>query len=110
MARRDRNRSERFSDDEWDRGADRRSPRRQERDRRKEHRRRDRHSARAAALPVDEFAPALPIAVPVARVCGNCREWYPHDTGGRGDCGHPGSGFSFPWADTPACDFFAARR
>lgn len=44
--------------------------------------------------------------VPPARTCGFCREWFPHPEGGRGNCAHPGSGFLFPWADTPACPFF----
>lgn len=59
-------------------------------------------------------APVLPVRLApepaAARTCGDCREWFAHEEGGRGDCGHPGSGFSFPWSDTPACPFFARRR
>lgn len=44
-----------------------------------------------------------------SRVCGNCREWLDLD-GGRGRCLHPGSGFMYPYADTPGCDFFSATR
>lgn len=42
--------------------------------------------------------------------CGNCREFIEDQEGGRGSCLHPGSGISFPWTDTAACDFFARRR
>jgi hypothetical protein len=106
MARRDRNRRGRPRDDDWGNGRERRSDRRD--DRRQRDRGRDR-SARQEQPPALAFVPEQP-AAPVARVCGNCREWFAHDAGGRGDCSHPGSGFSFPWSDTPACDFFDARR
>jgi hypothetical protein len=55
------------------------------------------------------FAPPpapVPSAVAPAAVCGNCREWFPDEVGGRGTCAHPGSGFLKPWSDTPACPFF----
>jgi hypothetical protein len=107
MARRDRNRRGRPRDDDWETGRERRSDRRT--DRRQRDHRRDLPAARQEQPPTMALVPAQP-AVPVARVCGNCQEWFAHDAGGRGDCSHPGSGFSFPWADTPACDFFDARR
>ena len=49
------------------------------------------------------------------RVCGRCAEWVPRHglLGGaltaladRGECLHPGSGFTFPPADMDACPFF----
>lgn len=46
-----------------------------------------------------------------AQTCGACRNWLGHDEpGGRGTCDHPGSGFSFPFSDSPACPFFQSRR
>jgi len=43
--------------------------------------------------------------------CGGCRNWLAHeDPGGRGTCDHPGSGFAFPFTDTPGCSFFQSRR
>ena len=42
--------------------------------------------------------------------CGGCREFVEDSEGGRGNCLHPGSGIVSPWTDTPACDFYAARR
>lgn len=44
-----------------------------------------------------------------APVCGSCREFVEDQEGGRGTCLHPGSGFAFPWTDTPGCPFFANR-
>lgn len=54
--------------------------------------------------------PDVPEPAPSTRTCGQCREWFPHSEGGRGNCAHPGSGFLFPWADTPACPFFTPLR
>lgn len=69
---------------------------------------RPRHRAVEPVMPpVWTEAPPAPA---VARVCGNCREWFGEEVGGRGDCAHPGSGFLRPWSDTPACPFFEARR
>ena len=47
----------------------------------------------------------------VSRTCGRCREWAPPRAGmaeaaARGECLHPGSGFSFPPAEMEACGFF----
>ena len=44
------------------------------------------------------------------RTCGRCAEWSSSDghtdPSTRGQCLHPGSGFSFPPADMDACAFF----
>ena len=48
-----------------------------------------------------------PVAV---QTCGRCGEWSSRggqmDPAARGQCLHPGSGFSFPPADMAACAFF----
>jgi hypothetical protein len=45
-----------------------------------------------------------------APTCGACRNFSPDDLpGGRGECDHPGSGFMFPYSDTPGCPFFQRR-
>ena len=61
--------------------------------------------------PVDDEVMVIELRerAPVATVCGNCREYFPDEVGGRGTCEHPGSGFLNPWSDTPGCPFFAAR-
>ncbi|HEY8490305.1 MAG TPA: hypothetical protein VIO14_04865 [Dehalococcoidia bacterium] len=48
-------------------------------------------------------------AAELPRLCGACREWLELE-GGRGQCLHPGSGFMYPYADTPACGFFTPLR
>lgn len=44
------------------------------------------------------------------RTCGHCAEWSARggmlEAASRGQCLHPGSGFSYPPADTQACPFF----
>jgi len=44
------------------------------------------------------------------QICGRCAEWSPKgghlDPSARGQCLHPGSGFSFPPANMEACPFF----
>jgi hypothetical protein len=42
--------------------------------------------------------------------CGGCREFIEDGEFGRGTCLHPGSGMFAPWDNTPACEFYAARR
>lgn len=65
---------------------------------------------RGGRPPVAEPAPPLSwSAVELPRACGNCREWFADEVGGRGTCDHPGSGFLKPWSDTPACPFFSPR-
>jgi hypothetical protein len=55
------------------------------------------------------FVPQPPPAA-VAKVCGRCRNFMLSDVpGGRGECDHPGSGFMYPYTDTPACPFFDGR-
>ena len=49
-------------------------------------------------------------AVPsISKTCGRCAEWVSRPqliASDRGECLHPGSGFTFPTADTKACTFF----
>ena len=44
------------------------------------------------------------------RTCGHCAEWSARsgmlEAASRGQCLHPGSGFSYPPADMEACAFF----
>jgi hypothetical protein len=70
---------------------------------------RSRHNTAGATAELPVWSEPV-VAPAVAALCGNCREWYPDEIGGRGDCAHPGSGFLRPWSDTPACPFFDARR
>ncbi len=101
--RRDQRRDD-WDDDRWQ--PQRRAPRRGKdpRSAGREHRR--------PAQPDLSVPPLMrtpePVILPL--VCGSCREWFAHDTGGRGSCDHPGSGFFAPWSDTAACQFFNPRR
>jgi hypothetical protein len=42
--------------------------------------------------------------------CGTCKEFIEDGEFGRGTCLHPGSGVFAPWDNTPACEFYSARR
>lgn len=80
-------------------------------------RRRDdrRRSRRTADADEPRYAPPPALLAPVdsspvARACGRCRNFRLSDIpGGRGECDHPGSGFMYPYTDTPACPFYQAR-
>ena len=108
MPRRNRQRAGRPGDRRW--GSPRKRPTRDERREASPLWPRDRHpDGRADALRFDLDnvpGPALLPSPPVEPVCGACREWYADESGGRGTCAHPGSGFLKPWSDTPACPFF----
>jgi hypothetical protein len=107
MSRRDRGRGPRRGRDESWEDEPRQRPRDRQRDWQRERRRERVRDARPTPVPA-VVAPREP--PPVARVCGNCREWFGEELVGRGECAHPGSGFLRPWADTQACPFFEARR
>jgi hypothetical protein len=107
MPRHNRQRFGRVGDRRW--GSPRKRP--PERDNGRGARRRSDREAEPLELFLSgEESPDTPNSAPPARTCGRCREWFPHPEGGRGNCAHPGSGFLFPWADTPACPFFTPLR
>lgn len=54
--------------------------------------------------------PLRPNARVALKTCGGCTEFVEDGEGGRGTCLHPGSGILAPWTDTPACNFYSARR
>lgn len=92
-------------DDDWDEEP----PLRRRDQRRSWERQRGRAPAPEPFL-LSEILPVPTLSEPPTPVCGNCREWFGEEPGGRGDCAHPGSGFLHPWSDTPACPFFVPRR
>ncbi|HZU75256.1 MAG TPA: hypothetical protein VFA70_00725, partial [Dehalococcoidia bacterium] len=61
-------------------------------------------SWRVATFADDESTPRA------APCCGDCRNWLNRqEPDGRGECDHPGSGFSYPYRETAACPFFEPR-
>lgn len=79
------------------------------RERRGNRRRRPAEREQPAFTPPPGVVPYAPPA-PAIPVCGRCRNFLHSDVpGGRGECDHPGSGFMYPYTDTPACPFFSGR-
>lgn len=108
MPRHNRQRFGRVGDRRW--GSPRKRPPERNGGRRARHRRSDREAEPLELCLSGEETPEVLDPAPPTRTCGQCREWFPHPEGGRGNCAHPGSGFLFPWADTPACPFFNPLR
>ncbi|MHB8574231.1 MAG: hypothetical protein ACYDCQ_02770 [Dehalococcoidia bacterium] len=101
---------------------ERRRSREQRRNDRRERRERRNRGAQLLATPAvveherdllraaDMLSPASAASVS-ASTCGSCRNWMSHqDVEGRGTCDHPGSGYTYPYSDTPGCPFFDPRR